>query len=629
MKPTTASPMQPTLGLPDRVPRADRVSHGMLWLLRLLLRGSLGPSVLRDSDVRSALSLDEPDYESKVEATAERAMLKRRLAEAEKLGTAPDGPLPRNVALLGRMCRLTPTECEVVALTATIDIDPALRECFLARQAMPAHELHRLVSVALDIPKTEIAHALRPQGALRATRLLELHPSSRHEPPIKLLDGFAQALGREHRGTDSLVSFFVRRTRGAELGLDDFAHMREGVELVAGVLRGALRTRARGVNILLYGDPGTGKTELTRALAASLDARAYQVSDEDSDGDGMGGSCRLSACALAQRMLSRSRRSLLVFDEAEDVFPHEVFAMFGMHQRSTDQKSWTHRLLEETPVPTIWITNRVRQIDTATLRRFLVAIELRTPPKAVRERMIQRRLARTPVDAGWVERAAADERFTPADADRVARIARLLGRRPPEQLTQTLTHAVDGSLALAGPARALAPPASPTPYALRFVNASVDLEGLARALTSNARGTICLYGPPGTGKTAFVQHVAGRIGRPLHSVRGSDLLDMYVGGTEQNLARAFRRATSEKAVLLLDEVDGLLQDRAGASRSWEVTQVNELLVQMENFSGLLFCATNLVNSLDAASLRRFALKSASNRCDRSSGSTSSPPWRAL
>ena len=83
---------------------------------------------------------------------------------------------------------------------------------------------------------------------------------------------------------------------------------------------------------------------------------------------------------------------------------------------------------------------------------------------------------------------------------------------------------------------------------------------------------------------------------------------MYVGQTEQNLARAFRKAAPEKAILFLDEVDGLLQERGRAARSWEVTQVNELLVQMESFAGLLFCATNLVEGLDAASLRRFGLK---------------------
>lgn len=44
------------------------------------------------------------------------------------------------------------------------------------------------------------------------------------------------------------------------------------------------------------------------------------------------------------------------------------------------------------------------------------------------------------------------------------------------------------------------------------------------------------------------------------------------------------------------------------SALWEVTQVNELLVQMETFPGIFVCATNLVDALDQASLRRFALK---------------------
>jgi len=83
---------------------------------------------------------------------------------------------------------------------------------------------------------------------------------------------------------------------------------------------------------------------------------------------------------------------------------------------------------------------------------------------------------------------------------------------------------------------------------------------------------------------------------------------MYVGESEQNIARMFEQAKAEDAVLVLDEADSLLRDRRGAKQSWEVTQVNELLVQMENFDGLFICSTNLMDDLDQASLRRFAIK---------------------
>jgi SpoVK/Ycf46/Vps4 family AAA+-type ATPase len=55
---------------------------------------------------------------------------------------------------------------------------------------------------------------------------------------------------------------------------------------------------------------------------------------------------------------------------------------------------------------------------------------------------------------------------------------------------------------------------------------------------------------------------------PLRAARASELLDMYVGGTERNVAALFRTARAEGALLLLDEADGLLQDRGRAVRSW-------------------------------------------------------------
>jgi len=83
---------------------------------------------------------------------------------------------------------------------------------------------------------------------------------------------------------------------------------------------------------------------------------------------------------------------------------------------------------------------------------------------------------------------------------------------------------------------------------------------------------------------------------------------MYVGGTEANIAAMFRQAESEGAVLLLDEADSFLQNRRMAQRTWEITQVNELLVQMEAFDGLFICSTNLMDRLDSAVFRRFDLK---------------------
>lgn len=90
--------------------------------------------------------------------------------------------------------------------------------------------------------------------------------------------------------------------------------------------------------------------------------------------------------------------------------------------------------------------------------------------------------------------------------------------------------------------------------------------------------------------------------------QGSDLLSPYVGGTEQNIAKAFRQAKENNMVLILDEVDNFLFARESGQRSWETSLVNEMLTQIEKFEGLLVVSTNLMESLDPAALRRFDLK---------------------
>ncbi|MGN1326092.1 MAG: AAA family ATPase, partial [Candidatus Spyradenecus sp.] len=126
--------------------------------------------------------------------------------------------------------------------------------------------------------------------------------------------------------------------------------------------------------------------------------------------------------------------------------------------------------------------------------------------------------------------------------------------------------------------------------------------------TLPARMTLLLFGPPGTGKTEFVKFLAQALGRPILLKRGSDLLSKFVGDTEQAIADAFRQAQQENAILFFDEVDGLLQNRTLANASWEVTQVNEFLQQMEHYTGLLVAATNFRTNLDPAMMRRFTFK---------------------
>lgn len=167
-------------------------------------------------------------------------------------------------------------------------------------------------------------------------------------------------------------------------------------------------------------------------------------------------------------------------------------------------------------------------------------------------------------------------------------------------------------------ARAVAGGALPAPeaeadtfYDPELVNADCDLVALADRLVrpDAARAVSFLVsGPPGSGKSAWVRHLAARMGLPVLHKRASALLDAFVGGTERNLAEAFAEASQAGAFLVFDEADSLLLERADAVRSWEISQVNEMLTWMEGHPLPFACTTNLPDRLDRASLRRFLVK---------------------
>jgi transitional endoplasmic reticulum ATPase len=145
------------------------------------------------------------------------------------------------------------------------------------------------------------------------------------------------------------------------------------------------------------------------------------------------------------------------------------------------------------------------------------------------------------------------------------------------------------------------------------LNSTQDLSRIAEQLASWQPGdgpgiSLCLYGPPGTGKSEYVRYLAHRMARPLLHRRASDILSCWVGETERRIAAAFERADNDGAVLLFDEVDSFLRNRRSALRSWEVTEVNELLQQLESFRGVVACTTNLWQDIDEAALRRFVFK---------------------
>ncbi|WP_201495700.1 AAA family ATPase [Rubrivivax sp. A210] len=297
---------------------------------------------------------------------------------------------------------------------------------------------------------------------------------------------------------------------------------------------------------------------------------------------------------------------MLLFDEVEDVF-NEPTGSRHREGNSSGIKGWVNKLLESNPVPTFWVTNHLHAIDPAYRRRFDYVLHLDVPPTSVRLRVVEHHTAGLGLSRQWREDAAGHPDMAPAVVARAAKVSQLVcGGAPELAAERVMTRLMNNTLQALG-AHVIKPcaQADTIAYDLELLNTDCDLLRLREGLRQVGEGRICLYGPPGTGKSAFGRHLAAALDRPLLVKRASDVLSPYVGMAEKNIAAMFEEAETEGAVLLFDEADSLLHDRQGAQRSWEVTQVNEMLTQMETFPGIFIASTNLMDNLDPASLRRF------------------------
>lgn len=452
---------------------------------------------------------------------------------------------------------------------------------------------HGVVAALTGFDRESIYHALRRRAPLVVTGLLRMDDGDDTWFVSPLVLRYAS---NEFSDADTRAAL-LGKPAAASLGWSDYAHLGEEAGMVAAVLAGALRNREAGVHILLYGPPGTGKTEFAKTLARHLDVPLHPVAEADEEGDEPNRNERLAGWRLAQR-LTAATPALLLLDEAEDLFADPKHA----------SRVFLHRLLESTPTPTIWTVNDLDALSPAVRRRMTCCLEVKVPPVAVRAALWQRLAAaeRVALPQADAEALAREIAAPPALARSALRAARLAGGDP----AQVRRALLGTARALFGESdRAGSPPPAACDPAL--LNADLDLASLAERLARPGAPravSLLLSGPPGSGKSLYARHLAARMGLEVMERRASDLLSMWVGGSEKAIAGAFAEARERGAFLIFDEADSLLGDRAGATRSWEVTQVNEMLTWMESHPLPFACTTNRPDHLDPASLRRFLVK---------------------
>ncbi|TKI68505.1 ATP-binding protein [Sulfurimonas crateris] len=598
---------------------AELVEKASLWILRIIMKthgyrefmDEKGSFDYNSKEICYFLGLEKYAVmdEEQYTRTEVLGILSKKLQSLEKRKKFNSlSVLSRNIKRIANLAGLNSAEERVLEFSVLIRRYEILEKGVrLLGNELNSLQTKRILSTVLDIEKDEIDAMFASTSKFSKSSLLLLDKRNNYSLDIKLdllSDEFCENLLSLDEDVENLIQDVVKPCQKSDLDIQNYHHIKFDLDLMLSHLEHALQSKQKGVNILLYGLPGTGKTELAKVVAQKLEAKIYEVSYTDNEQEPIDGKQRLKAYKSAQALLS-NENTLLMYDEAEDIFENSGGFFFAPPQRQKD-KAWINRILESNTIPTIWITNNVESVDGAIVRRFDMSIEIPIPPKKTRVEIIKK-YSQNILDEKTLQMLAANEDISPA---LISSATKVVGNLQNSDQAEAFTHLLNNTLKAQGYSEINknSGVSLPSNYNPAFINTTTDLNALASGIKENKNARLCLYGPAGTGKSAFGKYIAEVIEQPVLLKKGSDLISKWVGGTEQNIARAFQEAKDENAVLIFDEVDTFLSDRENAKASWEVTQVNEMLVQMENFEGVFIATTNLMDNLDRASLRRFDLK---------------------
>lgn len=561
------------------------------------------------ADVLMDISQNQPKAYKELVSSVAHALIKSRMPRERSSNFFI------NVEQLAEIFVLDQIEKEIMVFLYLVEVDTDASE-FFARTKYDMLHLFRSVKIychLFNLSPQEIKVLFGSGGRLRKTMLIELDS---HCDDIKASSSLCWYLSTNAQ--DEIFDDYYQLNREKNLlSIDDHILPVQNKQTIQQLLKGP-----SGTNLLLYGSPGTGKTEFTKSLAQELNCPLYFIKQHDEAGKG-NLNTRKSAIVAAQNLLPKN--AIVVIDEAEDILKSASDGPFSFLARNNeDSKAWINDLLETNTLKLIWIVNGTSDIDQSTKRRFSFSQEFKKFNQAQRLK-----IWKTAVKNNQIKFLSEDEVLELSQKYEINAGGIALALEDVKKMKDLKTHKsqinalenlLEQHVSFVFNTRTTLNGLT-SHYDKDLINLNTDPQELVSYISqfyqyierqdekidfSNL--SLLFHGAPGTGKTEFAKYLAQQLGKELLVKRLSDIRSMWYGQSLVNIAQMFTQASAEDKILFLDEADSMFVERGQGNNVHVEAETNELLTQMENFKGVLICSSNFQDSMDQAVMRRFSHK---------------------